>query len=749
MKRMLTFAFALTAIFAILAIAQPLVAAPAPACCNVTAIDSRTGIVTAKEETTGRTFEFRVTNAALLATLHPGSPVYANFKTKQVSLDGKTVCCEIVGIGAAPAAAGAPARPPSTPPAPPAASRPGMVHPGQAAVPMAATLPPVTYGTPQRIQAGMNQTPPVKLGPMGSSTSRVNANVIHLRGADAIKQASNLPEGARNLLLLHVNTLGPDEVDHYVVNTQLAEQWIKAHPALANVKPPTSQNSHAGCKSLSLNCVGEATKHAEGQVSAETQKLLDAGRAEWQHVTKELAHDLQMAEGCFADQTLRLPDIPVEISPGDVPNLTFTMNKNNDPSLHQSTKNQYGSATGEVGGKLTLGLPMDAHFKAEVDMFWIECLPFFIRPKSIQADGTFAMGTKIDAELIATGKFTQEFTVPPSGGPHFPIEMIPIIIAGVPIVELDISVYVDGKLYLDGNGKLDAKFSLETQRQTNEFDFTCNGKGCELNSHGLATKPETTSESVKLDGRIHVKPAIYVALQLDFDIDALTARAGPQPFLEGEVDACGAASGTQTAGGPSTSQESYALTADLDWGIDLRAEALVFNKLVGKPYIKTFPGLVGLHHINFWDLAHSTALLPQVQGLPQASLGQPALYKIKMPSCYPYPDNVTYQLAWTGGARASSSAPGAVVASRSLGKVAPLNLGGKNGGASSSSAAATSCNFQSAQGTCEFDPVKDLELKLVWPAAGTYNLTVTAMGDTPHGREYKSPTPTIVVVTVQ
>jgi hypothetical protein len=51
-------------------------------------------------------------------------------------------------------------------------------------------------------------------------------------------------------------------------------------------------------------------------------------------------------------------------------------------------------------------------------------------------------------------------------------------------------------------------------------------------------------------------------------------------------------------------------------------------------------------------------------------------------------------------------------------------------------------------GSCEFDPVKDFALDLVWPTAGNYNLTVTAVGDT-HGREYESAQPMTSNVTVQ
>jgi Cu/Ag efflux protein CusF len=106
-------------IVALIGFSQPL-RASFP-CCAVTAVDVRTGTVTAVETATGRTFEFHVTNTKLLATLHAGSPVYANFSAKQVSLDGKTQCCAITKITLAPALAGAGA---VTPVAPPASAAP-------------------------------------------------------------------------------------------------------------------------------------------------------------------------------------------------------------------------------------------------------------------------------------------------------------------------------------------------------------------------------------------------------------------------------------------------------------------------------------------------------------------------------------------------------------------------------------------------------------------------------------------------
>jgi hypothetical protein len=79
----------------LVALIAPLSAATAP-CCYVTAIDSHTGLVTAKENASGRPFQFKPTDSAQIRALHVGSPVYADFGTRRVSLDGQIACCNML-----------------------------------------------------------------------------------------------------------------------------------------------------------------------------------------------------------------------------------------------------------------------------------------------------------------------------------------------------------------------------------------------------------------------------------------------------------------------------------------------------------------------------------------------------------------------------------------------------------------------------------------------------------------------------
>ncbi len=86
---------------AVLVAARPIHAQPP--CCTITELDQRTGTVTAKDTATGRQFTFRVTDAKSLSSLKAGQGVYANFTTKQVSLNGSQACCAIISVQSAPA----------------------------------------------------------------------------------------------------------------------------------------------------------------------------------------------------------------------------------------------------------------------------------------------------------------------------------------------------------------------------------------------------------------------------------------------------------------------------------------------------------------------------------------------------------------------------------------------------------------------------------------------------------------------
>jgi hypothetical protein len=713
-------------------VSPPAHAATEKPCCEITAIDGRANTATARDLATGRVFQFVTPKAATTSALKVGQRIFANFAANMVSLDGVKQCCKII-----PAAA--------TTPAIPAAASKTTVTPSQTATaatspqpktttsstgktvstikPTEAMMPPIpsmSAGVPRLI----GQRQGIKRLSMGStaSNSSLSSNLVHVRGIEGIKQAQGLPEGAKDLLILHASTLPPEEIDHYIVNRQLAAQWMSIHPAPASAHK-SSGNTHSGCHALSMHCASEAAQHAEGEAARQSEKLREEATKEWRHVTSEAAHDWHMAEDCFADHTLHLGDVPVQFSISPEFPLSMTQSGSTDLS--------HGTASGQVTGTVTIGLPLQADFMAQVDVFYIPCLPFAVRPKRLSADGAMTVASKLGATLDASGKFKESFMIPPGGGPYFPVEVIPIVIAGVPVAELDAGVYVDGTVDVWGDGKLHANFQLEAPHKS-AFFFDGSGKGITAREHGVPV-PTTTSEAVKVDGRVWVKPAIYAALQLDFDVDALTARAGPQPYLLGELAGCAFAAGTQTTGGGSTAQESHGLTADLDWSINLRAEALAGGQKVGTFSKKLMPE----RHLYFRDLIGSTSLVAAVDGPTQVSVGKPAVFKIKMPTCYPYTEQVEYRLTWTGGATAGGSSS----TSSTTKELRGLKT-------STSSTQTAGCAFQVGQADCWSDPFKDTTVTLVWPAAGSYTLSATAERDK-HGREFSAPKIMQLAVNVQ
>ena len=68
-------------------------------CCSISNVDVRNGLVSAIVKATGQAFNFKPNMPALLNSMKAGEDVYASFSTREVSLDGKTVCGTIVSIG--------------------------------------------------------------------------------------------------------------------------------------------------------------------------------------------------------------------------------------------------------------------------------------------------------------------------------------------------------------------------------------------------------------------------------------------------------------------------------------------------------------------------------------------------------------------------------------------------------------------------------------------------------------------------
>ena len=87
-------------VFALVVSVACLLAQGAPGA-TVTSVNEKTGVVTAKVNSTGQVFDFTLANKAELTRIHVGQGIFVNLGKKQVSLDGKSASGTII-TGASP-----------------------------------------------------------------------------------------------------------------------------------------------------------------------------------------------------------------------------------------------------------------------------------------------------------------------------------------------------------------------------------------------------------------------------------------------------------------------------------------------------------------------------------------------------------------------------------------------------------------------------------------------------------------------
>lgn len=710
------------------------VSAPPAACCTVTAVDLQNGMASAKVNATGAPFAFKVTDVKLLQTLRVGAGVYANFAAHQVSLNGRDACCEIT-TGAE------------------GELLPKTRGPATASRTTALTVVTVSAGPPQQQALPARSTAARPRAESRTLTTTSNgksstANVMHLRGLDGIEAAQGLPDGVKEILMMHVKTLGAEQSDHYLINVDLANEWAKTHPVSASVKQAAQESdSHTGCHSFSMHCAGEAGKHAEGQADA----LINDAKKDWSHAATQLGHDWDVAadqvEACFADHATNAIDLPIDFSVS-LPSLTtlgktvnFDSASKGGQSSGQGSSGKQGSSvsvtvagqpvpgtsasppaaaagplTNGIKGGLVFGIPnlSTKGTVTHVDFFYIPCLPFVLRPRSLGATGTMAVETSINANLEIDGTYSHKYTIPPVDI-KYPLYVYPIMAGVVPIGTVDYAVFIQGFLDVSGTGKVTDNLSLDNSHTTT-FDYTCDGKGCTWRSQSepQITKKSSDTDNGSATGRIDVQPKIFTGISLDVDYDAFSVRSGPEPTMDGDV--IGAA--CVSAGQKVTTAE--ALMTELDWAPAFRVDVLVAEQPQGDGYNQTLTKRL----VSYNDLVPggSSALIPAVSGPPKAKPGNAEGYTVKMPDCYPYTEAVTVSLTWTGTVTPSTSTPGSAPGTKA-------------------------CNFTAGQATCVMDPKKGLSLAFAWSAPGSYTITAVAVKDA-FGREFKTSRPGTVAVAV-
>lgn len=683
------------------------------ACCSITAIEATTGVVSGKITADGSVFQFQVANARTLATLRVGQGVFANFTTRQVSLDGRTACCTITSGPTASTVAPAPGpvtRAPAPPPPPPAPSAAAAAAQNAPARVLAAMVPPtLSYGAPiprttasrlaaaQRFDAVL-RTERFERRTLTASLGgrQVTRTVLHLYGLDGIENAPEiLPDGVRRLLEIHARKTPQGQQTHYIVDPEVAQEWARTHPVDSDIKPKSGKRKCKGSEWERLRCRGQkAWDNVVDMTDAEWERLREKAQEWWDDAAKTLKECTTSTDG-WKDHTMSGPTAPVQFSRTP----TFPL------SWSGSSKGK--SATVQVD----MGIPLQGDFQVGTELFYIPCLPGVYRFKSIVAAGSLTVGERLGVNVQAGVEFQKSLPIGPADGIQIPLYVIPVVINGWPVAEFDISAHLEGDVDLDAKAQVNASLVLSNSNQV-DFDIACDGRGCRPGG-GKNQAPRTSgstsaAQSAQISGQLTVTPKLYTALEVNFDISVLTARAGPETRLIGQGAGCIGGAATQTSGGGATSTQGAALVADLDWGIKFKAEALVLDERIGDPY---FTDIKPREHLWWKDLTPggSTALVAAVSGPTQATAGQPAEYSVRLP-CYHSAGPVRYRVIWTGAATPAT--------------VSAATPAGRQGSGSS-----PPCTWQAAAGTCTFDPTNDLKFTLTWSSAGPQSVSVALIGD--------------------
>ncbi len=299
--------------------------------------------------------------------------------------------------------------------------------------------------------------------------------------------------------------------------------------------------------------------------------------------------------------------------------------------------------THELGGGATGTLTMEGNLEGTVNAtirFGIKrknilgfCVPYGVKVRNIHIYGNATSNGGV--HLQGTVHYQSSF------GPYqiakpllftYPINLYYITIsvgAHLPITTgMEVTANAVGQLSYDGENIV-----------SGTFDYNCTLDNCTGTSNFDSSPPSgTDTVTANVNGR--VKPTVYLDIGVRawvYSENLISAQIGLRPnFVEisGYAgNSCGYVNGD---GIPETVD---ALTFDLDRRIDITGRA----SILGASWSRTLKTGTA-KHVSFWDLGGSTAMQPQLHGPASVEIRDPAQYKVKIRSCWPYTDPVTYRL---------------------------------------------------------------------------------------------------------
>jgi hypothetical protein len=574
--------------------ARPADAAPPAPCCEVTAIDAPHGIATAKVTATGKTFQFRAARPETFRALKLGQHVYANLKTGQVSLDGASVCCEIVATPVAAAGVLSSAPAPSAPAQPSASA-------GASPIRISAAVK-VTSAPMLRVLSQGNRWKLVTIPGSYGGRSFDNEAIYQIQGRDGLTEAPINDNVRQALLKDAAASEGNDTV--YIVHKRNSERVTRDQFGNLTLAAATGSSAPSG---------------PSGSVVGEGGSGLDC-------------HDPFGWGNEISESGL----VTFDIGGGPV-NIAL-----NDANVHVP-KTPTWAPDVNISGTLSGKFPLRANLQGKIAVRVLEqaCVPIAVKLKYVQVAGTLDVQSSLalDAHIGLSKELRYEVVRQPIGGLMFAIGPIPVY--------LGCALYLDAVLNATAPNLVQIKYAANGEGH-GSIDLTCDMNHCGGHRSFYHHWHDDGGVTFAAQGvRAVIQPGFEGGVEAYVDDPSfVNAHFGVKPYLSADVWAA-TAQQCPAPKGSSGVASATALTADLDGDLDLVAGIDASGIVDGVK--KDFTVDHWSEHLKFFDFIGSTALEPIVQVQPPTYAGAKEQLQVRMRECYPYKDTIEYELGFGDG----------------------------------------------------------------------------------------------------
>ncbi|MEM1179941.1 MAG: hypothetical protein AAGM22_16490 [Acidobacteriota bacterium] len=182
---------------------------------------------------------------------------------------------------------------------------------------------------------------------------------------------------------------------------------------------------------------------------------------------------------------------------------------------------------------------------------------------------------------------------------------------------------------------------------TGSFDYTCHSFNNCVGTSSFHVDNLTTPQAItgSIEGRADIQGYVDVGVRAYLYSDSfLYAQVGvrPKAYVDlwgyygnncGDVDC------------DSDPETVSALTASIDWQLFINAKAFALGATWEWDDLWSTPR----HHLAFIDFLGTPALDPMLHGPDSTQPGAPTTYQARMRPCWPYDDDVTYEVVWEDG----------------------------------------------------------------------------------------------------